>query len=441
VLARSVEKDKGAFIAFLASIEIPEIHARLLAETDPFERTSSHSTSAEIRATILESWEDILLSLTEDKRRAMYGDLRSLVFLKRLSGFLFDRLLGLFRPLPDGAPAAAFQDARELLLELGDLLVSVSDPPSSELLEALFVMAAREEWGDPAYDPEAALGKDLAMVAEALQGIRTFNARVPLGTILRLVAEDPEYLPRELPGSEDWFAIFKSFWKERIETRLEEYRTESRVRELAADISQFTGNAEPAGFPHLSSAGGEGFPPCRFEVALSFLEGFQTGPFTKEMNRPLKILLIEGDFYRKDNRIEFTDAYDELLRLHENLATLDARFSPDGEIGRAWNQASNEMLTIAFKRRKLDAIRRGAEDEAEALVRRVGETLHTLARVIKGILKGEAGGRYDSLQNLSTLDGRSNREFLRTLELVRARCDKALLLLSELSGLDLGKIE
>jgi hypothetical protein len=59
--------------------------------------------------------------------------------------------------------------------------------------------------------------------------------------------------------------------------------------------------------------------------------------------------------------------------------------------------------------------------------------------LLQGFLKGEAGGRYDSLANLAYLDGKANKEFLRSLDRAKDRCEKALGLLAELSGLEFSR--
>ena len=59
-----------------------------------------------------------------------------------------------------------------------------------------------------------------------------------------------------------------------------------------------------------------------------------------------------------------------------------------------------------------------------------------MVHILRGFLKGEAGGRYDSLANLSYIDGKANKDFLRSLDRAKDRCETALNLLSELSGLD-----
>ena len=62
--------------------------------------------------------------------------------------------------------------------------------------------------------------------------------------------------------------------------------------------------------------------------------------------------------------------------------------------------------------------------------------MRTMVDILRGFLKGEAGGRYDSLANLSYIDGKSNKDFQRSLDRAKDRCERAMGLLSELSGLD-----
>jgi len=439
ILARSVEEEKGAFVALLIATDLPDIHARLVTETDPWPRIEAGLSLELARVAALEAWEDIQRSLTDDRRKLLYADLRGLLFLRRLSGFLFDRLLGCWRPGSAESLEATFGQTSELLCELGDLLFSMSVPPSKELLESLIILAEREAGGQSDEAVEKAVSADVDAGIAALQAIRLFNARVPLGQVLRLVTGNPEHMPRDLPGGEDWFAIFRTYWKDKIEARVEVCREEAKGKELASEILAFLGDAGLPTLSHIAREGLPGSPPLRFELALAFLLGFSRGPLLKEINRPLKILLVDGEFYRKDNRVEFTDAYNCFLHLGENVLALDARVAPDGEVGQAWAQVSGEMTSLPIKRRKLDGVRRGIEEEAEALIRSAGNAFVGMSRILQGVLKGEAGGRYDSLQNLSFLDGRSNREYLRSLETVRGVCEKALLILGEVSGLDLGK--
>jgi hypothetical protein len=444
ILARSVDQDRAAFVAFLASIEIPAVHERLLRETDPFIWSSFHpdAPEAEIRDAVLGAYEDILAILPDERRRAMYQDLRGLLFLKRLSGFLFERLLSLFKADPgaEGRLSTSFSEARDLLVELGDILFSLSTPPSVELMEALFIFAEHEEIGAAAIDAEALLGGDLARSEEALARIRAFNTAVPLADIIRLVVEDPDHAPRELAGGEDWLNLYRGFWKSRIEAGLSDLHSERRYHEIATEIAEFVGDAELPVFSHISSEERSDCPAVHLELALRFLDAFSRGLFLKDLNRSLRIVLVDGEFYRKENRVEYTDAYNTILRVPEVVASLDERLGPEGEIGRSWSEAKLEIVSLPIKKRKIQSVARGADEEAERIVKDAGAALAELVRVLGGILKGEAGGRYDSLANLSSLDGKANKDFIRGLGTVKDRLEQTYRLLSEISGLDLGGI-
>jgi hypothetical protein len=444
-LDRSVGKDRAAFYAFLASFELAEVHRRLLEETDPYtvEERIPDADESELRSTVIGAYEEILSALDDGGRRAMYNHVRSVLFLKRLSGFLFERILQAFRPGlgPGGSEAASFVEVRDLLLELGDILFSMSAPPGAPLVTALFAFVERDEIGRPGGDPEPLLNADISKAETALERIRLFNSRVPLGDMLRIVAADPDYTPRELAGGEDWLVLYRTFWRERIESRLEEWRRDRRYRDLAEEISRFVGEPGLRRIDHIDREESETSPPIGQDLSISFLDAFHRGPFVRELNRVFKILLVDGEFYRKDNRLEFTDAYDALSRIPESIALLDSRLGPEGDIGSTWVQARTEMSSLPVKRRRIQAVARGAEEEAERTVKNSGRALGTMVRVLQGILKGEAGGRYDSLSNLSYLDGKANREFLRALAAAKDRCERALSILVELSGLDFDSTE
>jgi hypothetical protein len=311
----------------------------------------------------------------------------------------------------------------------------MASPPSLKLMESLLVFQMREEMENPDFDAETALKTQLARVEEALSRIRSFNARVPLHEILRVVMEDPNYRPRELAGGEDWFAIYKAFWKERIERQLALYGTARKMQDLQSDIAGFLGQAVPVRFEHISEEGREGSPPVRLEKALGFLSAFYERLFVPEMNRTLKILLIEGEFYKKDNRVEYTDAYNELLQIPEALSGLDDRLGPGGDLGSAWGQAREELVSLPLKRRKVQAALQAANEEAEALLNRSREAMKRMQAILKGLLKGEAGGRYDSLSNLSYIEGKGNKEFLRNLDSIKNRLERAVHFLDELEKL------
>ena len=101
----------------------------------------------------------------------------------------------------------------------------------------------------------------------------------------------------------------------------------------------------------------------------------------------------------------------------------------------AWGQAREELVSLPLKRRKVQAALQAANGEAEALLSRSREAMKRMQAIRKGLLKGEAGGRYDSLSNLSYIEGKGNKEFLRNLDSIKTRLERTVHFLDELEKL------
>lgn len=110
----------------------------------------------------------------------------------------------------------------------------------------------------------------------------------------------------------------------------------------------------------------------------------------------------------------------------------------EGELGSAYAHAKSELVPVQIKRRKIESCIQAADTEAEALIKRACDAMGRMQLIIRAILAGEARGQYDSLSNLSRLQGKANKDFQKNLEVAKDRFEKAVFLLSELSRAALG---
>ena len=94
-LDKSFNHDKGAFFAFLGSLEIADIQKKIEAETDPAVLSEKHPNTPdlELRQMALRAMDDALNLISDESRSNLYSDARTLNCLKELSSFLFDRLI------------------------------------------------------------------------------------------------------------------------------------------------------------------------------------------------------------------------------------------------------------------------------------------------------------------------------------------------------------
>lgn len=438
-LDSSVVRDKGAFFAFLASLEIDVVHRRLLTETDPYSysATNSQATESDIRLAVHKALETILSSIDEAQRAVMYRNVRSLLCLKELAAFLFDRTLSAFSGGSDGKNCPAYLLIDQLMV-LNDILFSLDFPPSLPLLEALFLFGLQDRLGSEDFELADETRKLLSRAEEALSRIRQFNQRVPLTSVLRCVSRNLSYLPSSITGGEDWYATYRDFWRKRIDDRFAAFIRDRRREQLEQSLgSLFNGKQLPK-LEFVQYAADEGMA-LRGAFTLAFLSGFSRHVFSDDLNKPLKLLLLEGEFYKKDNRIEYTDAYNELLKLGDYIKNLDAKLSPDGELGKRLSLIRKEMIALPLKRRKFANLQQEADAEASGIVERASRSLRSLSSVLGGILHGEVGGRYDTLSNLGTLSGRGTSTFISSLRNALQKIEKTIQMLGEIESVESGR--
>lgn len=437
LLDRTLEKERTAFFAFLASLELDLVHQQLDMETDPAYvlQGNPNASDTDVRLAVNRAMDSAFSMITEEQRRSMYHNVRSLFILKQLSMFKFDRMIEMFNAQRSGVREISILSVTDYLRELDDVLHAFELPPTRALLETVFSFYFADQLADPGFDIEAAIRQELGSTEQALSRIREFNANVPLHTMLQLALDDPELQCDPVAGGEDWFALLRSYWRERIEKRFNAWQAEKKTAELQLRIKSLLGDDWLGSFVYLTNQSGGESPPIRFATVLRCLDNFYHTVFLKEINRCLKLVLLEGEFYKRDNRLDFTDAYNKILELGQQLKAYDQSLAPDGEFGLAYAQARREMSSLAIKRRKLETAIQSAETEADTLIRNGLEALTRMHLVLKGILTGSSRERYDSLSNLSRIEGKANADFMRSLEQSNDKLERMLSLVNELSQL------
>jgi hypothetical protein len=402
-LDTSVNRDRGGFYSFLGSLEMPELHRVLEAETDPRNLRDKNPVlpDSELRQTALRIMEEALAGITETQRTVMYHDARALYCLKELASFLYDRILLAFN---SGEGVCSIRVVKELLGSLNNILFSLKTPPSLALLESLFVFILQERAKEPGFDSSRELQQLLDQAEKALASIRNFNRRLPLTLILKCGNRDMGYYPRQISGGEDWFTVYRDYWRRFISDQYTAYLEERRREELRETYRNFFSGAQPLRL--LNATAGEntaGFP-LGAVLSLSFLLNFHKLVFVPEINSFLLPITAKGEFIDKENRSVFTGSCNDLAKLGNDIHNFDGKIGPGGAYGERYAQARQDMSSLPIKRRKIQLIFEEAEKEAQQIIVRARLAIENLARLIPGILGEEPGGQNSSLSNLPLLE-------------------------------------
>lgn len=438
ILDTGIGRDKGAFFAFLGSLEMDYTHRRLLNETDPIQIANVHITATEneVRQYANKALDEIIQGIDEEQRRTMYGNARSLQCLKELSSYLFDRFTSAFSPdqVSDGPSCPAYI-LHDQLCAMNNILYSLQDPPSIALLESLFVFTLQEKMHENEFDMNNETKNFLRRSEEALSRIRQFNERVPLTDLIRCTGRNLAYFPQAISGGEDWFVVYKEYWKRRIDENYNSYVKQRRKNELSDSFKQFLKGAAIRPLDFVQSEINPEGVPVRKAFSLSFLATFYKAVFMGDLNKTLKPILIDGEFYKRENRAEFTEAYNELLKLGDTIRGFDQKLSPTGDIGKRYAFVRSEISALPVKRRKTQALIAEAAEESEEIIEHSSKSLRSMVGILGGILQGEPGGRYDSLVNLGSLAGKSG-SYVNALKAALQKIEKAIQLLIDIDAIE-----
>jgi hypothetical protein len=436
----SVNRDKGAFFAFLASLEMEGIHQRLVNETNPYilSQRNPQASNSELSEMASKNINEIFSSITESDRSVMYYDARSLQCLKELSSFLFDRLLMAFtfEPSLEGHVCSA-RLVKDQLIGLNNILYSFSGTPALSLLESLFVFVLQEEMEHSEFDTEAETKNMLLQAESALDIIRHFNTEVPLTKILRCATRDLKWNPHAISGGEDWFVVYRDYWKKQIDEQFSAFAKQQRKAGIIQSFKTFLNDVPLKEFDNIYSESNPDGIQVSGIMGLSFLSVFYSEVFLSVINNVLRIILLDGEFFKRENRTVFTEAYNDLMKIDDAIKLFQDKIALNGDYGKRYNLAKSEISSLPIKRKKIQIVTQEANDEIQKIISNTQKSFKTMIDVLQGIIKREPGSRFDSLSNVSNLPKVKGLPFIDAVALSKSKLEEAAALLKEANLLEL----
>jgi hypothetical protein len=266
-------------------------------------------------------------------------------------------------------------------------------------------MPEHEEGDD--YDMESELQKFTAKAEKAIEIIRTFHHRVPLVRILRCVLRDTSFTPMEITGGEDWFVMFRKCWNGNLTAQFNEFikdRCRDKIQTLYDELFQdFI--ADP--FENITSdkSDDEKIPVDNIQ-SLSYLLTFHKLIFMPLINVFIRPILIDGDFVRKENRMEFTESYNVLIKLDDTIKTYTKRLEKSGDLGKRWQQVLSDVYSITVRHRKTAVILEDINHDIDVIVNDARKSMSSMEKILDGILAPSPDKPYETLTNLAKISGK-----------------------------------
>lgn len=414
-LAECFNGDKIPFYILLGKLEFPDIHKRLEENLDPW-AVSGNSPAMEvqdIRKRLTEELETAIQQISLDDRKRMMESTRILYQIYQLSLFPFHTLLGQFPVSPQGEILpASLSVLGSSLGDLGKILKSFHNPPSLKLLEAVFLIQyVNEDILENAL--EDAIGDSMVKTEHLIERIREFNRNIYLMDLLKVIMEDPFFTPDDIGGGEDWFYYYNQYWQDKLAGEMKAY---VQKRMIEADKNELLRYWELGDVLVLNN-----YNPSqetnRYGVSVALVNTFFKEIVQKIMYYPLKIILVDGEFYKKNNRSEFEESFTSMMKIGDRIRWFEHFLEPEGEGGVKIRNAIHESAgNVETQNDLLEPIYAGINRDALLIVEDSLKVFFTMGKLLNGIVLGN-GGTYDTLANFAELGGKSNQELRNSVQL------------------------
>jgi hypothetical protein len=383
--------------------------------------------------------DDIFETITDGQRSLMYFNARCLFCLKELSAFLYDRLLSAFSFDSSLGQVCSVRLVQDQLMNLNSILYSLPQVPAMTLLESLFVFMLQDQMGNLAVDVESEAKTMLARAEVSLAGIRNFNKNVPLTLILRCASRELSLVPKVISGGEDWFVVYRDYWKNQVDARCREFTKDHKQAALSEAFNQYLKGVPVKPLANATSAEKPGAIPVAGAQGLAFLLTFYDEVFIPDLNKVLRPILLDGEFYKRENRTQFTEAYNDLMKIGDAIRGFDFRLSTAGDYGKRYEVAKGEISSLPVKRRKIQIVVQEVSEEAMKIINNIRAACKTMVQVLDGILRKDPAGVFDTLSNIQALSGKHGPPLTSRIDEAVVKLESALKLLDEVNFLEAGK--
>ena len=433
-LDSSVNQDKGGFYAFMGSLEMGVIHTMLqnAASQNTISDIGDDAKESELRSTMTKNMEKAFGFINDAQRNIMYNNARSLICLKELSSFTYDRLLLSFE-ISGSNQICSLSQVKEMLLKLSNILYSLKNPPSLSLLETLFVFMLEERKDDEDFDMDREMRSLLVSAENAIETIRDFNKKIPIIQLLRFIYRDMSLTPKQIPGGEDWFSVYQEHWKRQMESVLGEFIQRRKHQEISASFKELTKGADLNFLKYAASFENPNGFPLPEASSLSILRTFHSAVFMTGIDAVAHSIIIEGRFFKQENRTEFSEAVSNFMRIEESIYEFENKLSPGGEYGNRFERLKMDESNEAAKKRKTQLLFEESSREARGINIRSVTMLMSMANVLDGILdrEREPGAAYDGLINLDRMGGKDSEAFINNMKEAHGQLQGVLQILKE----------
>ncbi|MBN1646855.1 MAG: hypothetical protein JW874_02370 [Spirochaetales bacterium] len=433
------EKLRRDFLLFLGTFELEDFSRTIVDNTDPeslFEENTKDSIS-DLKKKIDKNLDEAFSFIYPDDKDRMYTHSRLFYNLCEFVSFPLESMLSFFNVSNGKAQPCLMKDIRKYFLDFIDHISSMKMFPADIVLEALFLF--RTESLDEVKEEnivEEELKTFLLDMRNLVSSVNHIKKDLYLIDLARVISRRVNYQPGRISGGEDWFILFRSAWEERINVVFESFRRKKLVKQHIAEAVGFLGTPGLPTLDYYNKAVWAGYHEVHYGLCMGFLREFLQAMMPNDIMPVLKKILIDGEFYKEQNREELVNNLNLIIQCTERIRLLDRELSPKGDTGSDIDTFKKELSTENLRRKKIQARLEGADNKAEYIIRDFLKAGHIITKVLQGILSGQQEGSYDTLSNIGDLNRKNHRNMLPVIDALYMKMDTVMKIATNLFDIE-----
>ena len=404
----------------------PSLHRQLIDATSASEILRQDTTNEhELRKRLAAHLEGAMTELGTSEQRCVRRALMQADTLRRLGDFGLNSILASFNgDASDHSRECAFDHVVRPIGRLAAEFAGLHQAIDPLLIETLVLLEEESRaTGDRSASPQEfsdAVTAGVQKIQAVIALLRRIGKRYPLLSIARLIHNDPWWTPGEIASTDDWRALYRGAFTERIQRHV---RSVSLRRQISEQFKVLVGigATRPMPIPGLDALGIRGF------LRATALHLFVHRVYAPSLD-VLRQILNEGDFYKDSNRAQYNDTFNELERLAGMVASLVKDVAPGSNRAQALTGARGDEARVE--------VTRELHKEIDAMIKHAKTMIELLVNLLGGILYATAGSTYDTLANLGRIGGGRNSEFVEEAQSVHTRIERFARVLNELMRIE-----
>ncbi len=431
-----IDENPGDFYVFLSSFITPQLSESINAKADPFSLSFDNEATNEVRSGLLKNLDEILNNFSGGEKNTLYYAVSAVNWLKQFTKLPYIHFTSQFTNLTGSLYTCPYRNAVTDFDSLAAVFTNIQ-PVQNEILEAMLLFSQRKDITKNAQnkDIERTIKEFLVAANQHFGTIQLFISSVPIIKVGKIINENYDWTPGNIPGAEAWFPSFRNQWRKIIDLRWSDWIRERKKNTLSASLKNDFKLDE---FPVMKYRPWQNLwvrVPFSYELTGGFLSWFADEVFD-EILTPLNEVMMEGVFLRNENRIEYSEGINLFVEANSMMQELHDKLSPEGEYGQLFSNFANNHIRTFQVQNQIDSMMSTTESEVRECIAKFSKGSRMMERIFHGLFDEVKDGMHETLQNFTTIKGHQNRAWREHLAEIRNILKKSMFYISELEPID-----